>query len=182
MIIQTIHRYYKFILSLTLVLIPFVWLTFTTDGQRHADLFLLHLRGDPSFNIAYQQLSGTITEQIINEQFPQVQFQCQATATSIGDRVCVASIASFNGIPAQFVRNYFDHGILRMMQLNYRPAYHQVLAAKLHETLGQPHQQSEHHPRMLVWPMFDGLLMFPAYETVTNQDAALIWLAAAAMH
>jgi hypothetical protein len=169
-------RSYKLVLSLALVIGPIFWLMFTEDGRRRSDLVLLHLLGDPSFNIAYEQLSPAVTEALIREQFPKIDFHCQAIDSNLGDRRCAAEIASFNGLPARSARLYFAGDQLRMLQLDYRLGYHTMLTEILREQLGVPREESTGQQPVRIWPLEHGQLMLPAESPQQRTDAALIWL------
>ncbi|EIC20365.1 hypothetical protein [Thiorhodovibrio frisius] len=171
-------RSYKLLLSLALVIGPITWLMFTEDGRRRSDLFLLHILGNPSFNIAYEKLSPAVTEALIREQFPKVEFYCDTVATAFGDRLCAAKIASFNGLPARSAQLYFAGEQLRVLQLGYRRPYHEMLERSLREGLGEPQEESTAQQPVLIW-MTDtgGQVMLPAEQPEAREDAALIWLA-----
>ena len=169
---------YKLLLSLALVIGPITWLMFTDDGRRRSDLVLLHILGDPSFNIAYDKLTPGVTEEMIRAQFPKVDFDCQALATSFGDRLCAAKIASFNGLPARSAQLYFAGDQLRMLQLGYRLKYHDMLEQSLRGGLGKPREESTGQAPVLIWLTdFGGQIMMPAAQPEARADAALIWLA-----
>lgn len=171
-------RSYKLLLSLALVIGPITWLMFTEDGKRRSDLVLLHVLGDPSFNIAYDKLTPAVTEALIREQFPKVGLDCQALEAALGDRVCVAKIASFNGLPARSAQLYFAGDRLRMLQLGYRLKYHEMLERSLRDGLGTPREESTGQAPVLIWPTASGgQIMLPAEPPARRADAALIWLA-----
>lgn len=168
---------YKLLLSLALVIGPITWLMFTEDGKRRSDLVLLHVLGNPSFNIAYEKLSPAVTEGLIREQFPKVEWQCQALHSTLGDRLCAAEIASFNGLPARSAQMYFAGQGLTMLQLGYRLRYHAILERALRDGLGRPREESTGRQPVLIWPTENGQIMLPAEAPETRTDAALIWLA-----
>lgn len=171
-------RSYKLLLSLALVIGPIAWLMFTEDGKRRSDLFLLHILGNPSFNLAYEKLSPAVTEAVIREQFPKVEFHCDSVATPVGDRLCAAKIASFNGLPARSAQLYFAGERLRMLQLGYRLPYHDMLENSLRGGLGEPREESTGRQPVLLWTTeLGGQIMLPAERPDARADAALIWLA-----
>lgn len=170
-------RSYKLALSLTLVLAPFSWLMFTEDGKRRSDLFVLALTGAKPFNIAYDKLTPTVTEAVLREQFPQVEFECAAVVSSLGDRLCAARIASFNGLPARTARMYSHGGFLRVLELGYRVPYHGMLARSLHSGLGEPREESTGVAPVWVWSLPGGEIMLPVEPPRRDADAALIWAA-----
>jgi len=169
-----IPRLYKLFLSLALVIGPFSWLVFTEDGQRRSDLFLLHIMGTPGFNIAYDRLSSEVTEADLRAQFPKVELQCSDRATGFGGRLCVAEIASFNGMPARSTALFFDGEKLTALQLNYRLRYHDTLVAGLRNGLGAPLEPVG--AGVLVWKLDDGVVMLSAQPPEQEADAALLWL------
>lgn len=167
-------RTYKLILSLALIIGPFTWLMFTEDGKRRSDLFLLHLFGAPSFNIAYDRLSPEVTEADIVSQFPKVAFECADQGTGLGDRLCVAEIASFNGMPARTAVLFYGGGTLNALQLDYRARYHDTLVTGLRNGLGAPLEPVG--AGVLVWKLEDGVVMLSARQPEDERDAALMWL------
>ncbi|MGB5834626.1 MAG: hypothetical protein WBG92_21930, partial [Thiohalocapsa sp.] len=148
-------RAYKLILSLALIAGPFTWLMFTEDGKRRSDLFILHVFGAPSFNIAYDRLNPDVTEADIHEQFPKVEFKCIDQKTGFGERVCVAEIASFNGMPARSAALFYDDDTLNALQLDYRARYHETLVTGLRNGLGAPLEPVG--GGVLVWTLDDGV-------------------------
>jgi hypothetical protein len=167
-------RSYKLILSLAVIALPFGWLVFTEDGQRRSDLFLLHVVGNPSFNIAYDRLSNAVTQADIEKLFPKVKFTCEARETPFGDQICVAKIASFNGLPADRARLYYNDDGLGALRLDYRKRYHALLTKSLRNGLGEPMQPAA--ADVLLWRLDDGVIMLSAKQPETRADAALMWL------
>jgi hypothetical protein len=167
-------RTYKLILSLALVAGPFTWLMFTEDGKRRSDLFLLHVMGAPSFNIAYDRLNSEVTEADLRAQFPKVELQCSDRATGFGSRICVAEIASFNSMPARSAALFFDGDRLTALQLDYRLRYHDTLVTGLRNGLGAPLEPVG--AGVLVWKLDDGVVMLSAKPPEKEADAALLWL------
>jgi len=167
-------RSYKLLLSLALVAGPFIWLVMTEDGQRRSDLFVLHLLGQPSFNVAFQHLSDAVTEADIAREFPQVAFQCEDRATTFGNRVCVAQIASINELPARYARFDYADGHLSAARLDYRARYHDLLVASLRNGLGEP--LAPVGSDVLIWRLKGGVLMLAAKRPQNPKDAAMMWL------
>lgn len=167
-------RTYKLILSLALIIGPFTWLMFTEDGKRRSDLFLLHLFGAPSFNIAYDRLDPAVTEVDIASQFPKVAFQCTDRETVFGDRLCVAEIASFNGMPARSATLFYGEGTLNALQLAYRTRYHDTLMTGLRNGLGAPLEPVG--VEVLLWKLDGGVVMLSSRQPKDEKDAALMWL------
>lgn len=167
-------RSYKLILSLALVAGPFGWLMFTEDGRRRSDLVILHLLGAPSFDIAYDRLTGAVTQTDIAEQFPKLELECRERRTAFGERVCSAEIASFNGLPAREARLYYVGERLTALRLNYRSRYHDTLVAGLRNGLGAPLAPVD--SGVLIWELDDGVVMLAAERPTDEADAALLWL------
>jgi hypothetical protein len=170
-------RTYKLLLALAVVAGPFYWLMFTEDGRRRSDLFILHVLGKPSFNIAYDRLSGGVTEADIEDQFPKVDFECVDQASALGERVCGAEIASFNGLPARRAMLHYGAGRLTALRLDYRPHYHALLMRSLHDGLGEP--DTEAGGSTLRWQAEGGIIVLPAAEPEEPRDAMLMWLSPA---
>ncbi|MBK1633858.1 hypothetical protein CKO31_24630 [Thiohalocapsa halophila] len=170
-------RTYKLLLALAVVVGPFYWLMFTEDGRRRSDLFLLHVLGKPGFNIAYDRLSGAVTRADIEEQFPKIDFQCAERQSALGDKVCGAEIASFNGLPARRALLHYGAGRLTALRLDYRPQYHRLLAQSLRNGLGEPTQEAG--GSTLRWRAEGGTIVLPAKPPETDANAALMWVAPA---
>jgi hypothetical protein len=170
-------RAYKLLLALAVVAGPFYWLVFTEDGRRRSDLFVLHILGKPSFNIAYDRLSAAVTEADIESQFPKVDFACAERASALGERVCAAEIASFNGLPARRALLHFGGGRLTALRLDYRPHYHALLAGSLHDGLGSPTEEAG--GSTLRWETQGGAIVLPAQAPEKPADAMLMWLSPA---
>jgi hypothetical protein len=168
-------RTYKLILSLALIAGPFTWLMFTEDGQRRSDLFILHLLGKPSFNVAFDRLTPAVTEADIAGQFPKVDFQCRDQASRLGERACVAEIASFNGVPSRSATLFYRDGRLTALQLDYRARYYEALVQGLDAGFGTPEREAD--SGVLIWRLDGGVLMMSASRPEDEQDAAVMWLA-----
>jgi hypothetical protein len=170
-------RTYKLLLALAVVAGPFYWLVFTEDGRRRSDLFILHVLGKPSFNIAYDRLTGAVTEADIETQFPKVDFQCEDRASALGERVCGAEIASFNGLPARRALLHFGQGRLTALRLDYRLPYHALLSQSLLDGLGEP--TVEAGGSTWRWQTEGGAVVLPASAPTASADAMLMWLSPA---
>jgi len=167
-------RIYKLILSLAVVAGPFTWLVFTEDGKRRSDVFLMQVMGTPSFNIGYDRLNAEVTEADIAAQFPKVDFQCGDQVTGFGERVCIAEIAAFNGMPARSAALFYAAGTLNALQLDYRARYHETLVTGLRNGLGAP--LAPVGSGVLVWNLDDGVVMLSSNQPEHEKDAALLWL------
>jgi hypothetical protein len=168
-------RTYKLLLALAVVAGPFYWLMFTEDGRRRSDLFILHVLGKPSFNIAIDRLSGAATHADIEQQFPKVDFQCTERQSALGDEVCGAEIASFNGLPARRALLHYGGGRLTAVRLDYRLHYHELLAESLRNVFGEP--KKEAGGSTLRWQADGGTIVLPAEAPENPADAVLMWLA-----
>jgi hypothetical protein len=171
-----LNKTYKLLLSLALVIGPFYWLMFTDDGRRRSDLFILHVLGNPSFNVGYDRLTGAVTKADIAEQFPKVEFQCAERTNALGDEVCGAEIASFNGLPARRALVHYGGGRLTALRLDYRHRYHDLLLESLHDGLGEPTREAG--GSALRWQVDGGSVVVPAVAE-QDADAALLWLSPA---
>lgn len=167
-------RTYKLLLALAVVAGPFTWLMFTQDGQRRSDLFLLHVMGSPSFNIAYDRLTPEVREADIAALFPKVDFDCRDAPARFGERVCSAGIASFNGLPAREARLFYTDGLLTAMQLFYRERYHGMLAESLRNGLGEP--MASDGGGALAWQLEGGIVLLSERPPERPADAVLLWL------
>ncbi|WP_058554238.1 hypothetical protein [Thiohalocapsa sp. ML1] len=165
---------YKLLLALAVVIGPFYWLMFTEDGRRRSDLVILHILGKPSFNIALDRLTGATTHAAIKEQFPKVDFACQARTSALGEEVCAAEIASFNGLPARQARLFYGGGRLTAVRLDYRRHYHRLLAASLANGFGEPSVEAGGTTQR--WRIDGGTIVLPAERPATDDEAALMWL------
>jgi len=171
-------RTYKLVLSLALVAGPFTWLMFTQDGQRRSDLFLLHVMGSPSFNIAYDRLTPQVREADIAAQFPKLEFDCRDASGAFGERVCAAEIASFNGLPAREARLFYTDDLLSAVQLYYRERYHGMLEESLRTGLGEP-LRGDGGGGALAWQLEGGVVLLSGQPPEYPPDAVLLWLSPA---
>lgn len=169
-------RAYTLTLAIAMVVGPFVWLVMTADGQRRTDLALLHLLGRPSFNVALERLTPAVTEQTLGAQFPRVRFDCRDQPSTLGERVCVARIGAFNGVPARSAQVFYRTGGLSAVRLDYQVRYHGFLLSQLRGQHGAPQVDAD----LLTWGLLGGRLLLPA-QTPGPADAALVWLAPAAL-
>lgn len=172
---------YKKVLMITLVAGPFIWLMFTEDGQRRSDLVILWLLDKPEFNVAFEQLNSSVSEDDVREQFSKIDWQCRDGANPFGDRLCASELASFNGIPGQVVTLFYAGGKLRALRIDYRARYHDMLSEGLHEGLGGPERDLSLTPPVLSWRAGDGQILFPGGEEIEDSDASLMWLSGVAL-
>jgi hypothetical protein len=180
-----LHPLYKRLLLILLVAGPFFWLVFTEDGQRRTDLLLLRLTGKPEINLAAEHLAGSMREADIRALFPDLKLRCEADENPFGNRVCTADIGAFDRIPARALSLYLAGHQLRAVKVSYRRAYHRALTQRLEGRLGPPGGRSEAGvpaaAKVASWGVADGVLLLPAGHLDLNEEAALLWVSAAAL-
>ena len=82
-----LHPLYKRLMLLLIVIGPFFWLVFTTDGQRRVDLVLLSLwRGGAAMDVAFAKLREDARESDLRGSFPDVPLSCDAVHPGRGIR------------------------------------------------------------------------------------------------
>jgi len=181
-----LHPFYKKFLMLTIVLGPAVWLLFTPDGQRRADLALLYLFGKGELNLAIERLHARMMETRFRALFPDLALICDEGANPFGDRLCTAEIGAFNAIPARAFTLFLRGDGLRAAKLTYRRVYHTTLQRQLTRRLGPPERRLSPGASVtttdpLAWPVDDGFLLLSAQEPATDVEAALMWLSGTAV-
>ena len=130
---------YKKLLLLAIVLGPIYWLVFTDDGQRRTDLVMLYVFGDGSeLNLAIEKLHSEMTEEQFRALFPGLAMDCDDGANPFGDRLCIAEVDAFSGIPSRAFMLFLSGENLRAAKLNYRRAYHETLMRDLTRRVGTP--------------------------------------------
>jgi hypothetical protein len=174
---------YKKLMLVAVVLGPIYWLTATEDGQRRTDLVLLSLAGDPTLNLRIQGLGPEVTEAAFQQQFPDLKLSCEARETELGERLCVAHVSGFNGIPARYISLFYAAGRLNAVKLAYHGAYHAYLLRYLRRTLGAPSKdQASGATAAYRWSAGQGVVIVAASApTGTDEEPALLWLSAAAL-
>lgn len=169
---------YKKLMLLVIVLGPFFWLVFSEDGRRRADIVLLTvLKDGETLNLAFSKLQSSATETDLRGNFSDVEFACVDQESEFGNRRCSAPIASFNGAPASSVSAFFAHGRLNMVKLVYQPAHKAYVQGFLRRELGEPATDGPDSERVYRWRTTDGLVIMPAIEPKTLDDATIMWLA-----
>ncbi len=174
-----LHPLYRKGLLFILVIGPLGWLLLTTDGQRRSDLVLLSLLGKEEMNLAVEQLVGGIRQAQFQGLFPDLHFRCDEGENPFGDRLCVAEIGAFNGVPARAATLFLQGNRLQALKIHYRRAYHEYLQAQLAARLGKPDQEGV--PAVFSWPVRDGRLVLPVTAPDREREAALFWLSRQAM-
>ena len=172
---------YKKLLLLAIVLGPIVWLVFTPDGRRRTDLVMLYLFGKQEFNLAIENLQGSMTETEFRDTFTDLELSCANAGNPFGNRVCTADVGSFNAIPSRGFTLFFDGDRLRAAKLNYLSAYHETLETQMTKRLGMRAERREANGDAVSWQVSDGLLLMPGTVPESDADAALMWLSAAAL-
>ena len=168
-----LHPLYKRLMLLLIVIGPFFWLVFTTDGQRRVDLVLLSLwRGGATMDVAFAKLREDARESDLRGSFPDVPLSCEDRTNPFGNRICTAPIASFNGAPASYAVAYFDAGRLTALKLAYRRPYHDYVGQQLLLELGQPVSDDAGVWR---WSAGDGLVLLPV-QPPAREEPTVLWL------
>ena len=180
----TIPPLYKTLVAIALVAGPLIWLLFTPDGQRRADLVLMPLFGRPNVEASLAGLSSDLTEQDIRARMPQLDLRCSEAATPLGDRVCAARIGSLGRLPAEALVFFFSSGQLSAAKLVYRRDVQAELLASLRRHLG-PGPATDPVPgggtaRVTSWSVSDGVLLINAGDLQPEEEPALLWLSSAA--
>jgi hypothetical protein len=175
---MTLNPLYKKLMLLFMVFGPFIWLVFSEDGRRRSDIVLLMVfKGGETLNLAFSKLQSSATETDLRGSFPDVEFVCVDQVSEFGNRRCSAPIASFNGAPASSVSAFFAHGRLNVVKLVYQPAHKAYVQGILRRELGEPSTAGAANERVYRWRTTDGLVIMPALEPQTLDDATIMWLA-----
>jgi len=177
-----VNPWFKTLMVMAMVIGPMYWLMFTTDGQRRTDSVMLQLFGAEGMELDLNKLDARLSEEELRKVYPELDWQCadaaQGGGAYGGDRVCVAAIGSWNGMPAYRVAFHFLNGHVRAMQLDYRAAYQQSLLEQLHQQLGRPlGGGAGADDGVLQWSTGSGVVVIKEQLQPSDQPA-LIWLAA----
>lgn len=172
------NRFHKTVFALVAVIGPLYWLTLTDDGQRRVDSVLLTLAGKPAIDFNLKALDGQLTEAELRKVYPDQDWRCSDQPNAFGNRLCVAEIGTFNGLPAHYLSLFFANGHATGLKLAYRAIYHDQLIAQLAQQLGQPQQDAPGTPpaqAVLRWTTDHGRVMLKQL-LLENDEAALLWL------
>lgn len=159
-----------------LLVLPLLALVFTSAGQRHTDLLLIHLFGSPTADFALDGFSPVVDEGRLKRELPQLALECSNVNAFFGDRACRAPLGAFNGIPANQATFFFTASRLSAVELVYPRAYHAFVRETLARTIGEPTRQSGDEP-VLRWSAGEGNLYLLAEKpSAADPDPALLWL------
>lgn len=176
-----VPRFFQSLLILAVVLGPIYWLMFTADGQRRTDMALMSILGRPPFDAALGAFTGRLTEGRLRESFPALELQCADGPNPFGDRLCAATIGSFNQYPARSVAFYFLHGWLSAVKVSYQPAYHRSVRGWVERHLGPVAQGAgraapEMRDGVASFSTADGILVLKDGALGQADEPALLWL------
>ncbi len=173
---MTLNRFHKTVFALIAVIAPLYWLTLTADGQRRVDSVLLHIAGEPAIEINLKAMDGQLTETELKRVFPDHEWHCRDQASPFGQRLCVAAIGTFNGLPAHYVTVFFGANHATALKLAYRSIYHDQLLAQLVRQLGDPTPSGAPPDKaVLRWQTAHSSVVIK--QTLLEQDEpALLWL------
>ena len=170
---------YKKLLILCVVFGPILWLMFTEDGQRRTDTMVLWLFGEEEISMDLDALSNQYAEQEIGKVYGNLNWRCQDREDTYGDRVCVARIGIFNGIPARYLTVFYRDGRLSAVKLHYRAHNHGQLQSQLYTLWGDPYEPtqttSEDSGQVLQWRTHFGLVLMKK-ALIGDDEPALFWL------
>ena len=171
--------FYRKLLILCVVFGPILWLMFTDDGQRRTDTMVLWLFGEDEISMDLAALSNQYTEQEMETVYGQLNWRCQDRDDLYGDRLCVARIGIFNGIPSRYLTAYYRDDRLRALKLHYRAHNHGQLQSQLHSLLGVPTESTqvdaEDSGEVLEWRTHSGLVLMKK-ALIGDDEPALFWL------
>lgn len=177
-----IPRAYKTLLAILVVVGPIYWLMFTQDGQRRTDMALMFLLQRPAFDAALDRFSPKLTEGLLRERFPALELRCADGTNAFGDRLCVATLGSFNQYPAKALGLFFRGETLAAVKVTYQRAYHAPIRAWVERRPGRLQDAGQPlAPRLeqgvASWPVTEGLLVMKDGELARTDEPALFWLA-----
>ncbi len=158
---------------------PLFWLILTDEGRRFTDVTILKLKGGETMNIHLDALNSDLTEQGLQQQLPEVSFNCGRQPSPLGDRLCQVQLASLNGLPARFAVAYFHEERLQGFKVGYQRLYHGQLLQHLFATLGKPgakgHITSSGTPGIYRWSVGDGELVVLDEFSLEGNEPSLMW-------
>ena len=170
--------FHKRLFLVVIVVLPMWWLLFTDDGRSRSDTVILWLAGGETIGINFKELNNSYSIEDWQKVYPDMDWQCENKNNGFGDQYCYSEIASYNGIPANYVTVFFRQGQVSALKLVYRNQYHQRMGEDLHQQLGTPllrQDQQEQHD-MLQWNTDHGVVMIKQ-QIQPEEQASLIWLA-----
>lgn len=178
----SINKLYKTLFFLALVAGPIYWLMFTEDGKRRTDTMVLWLFGGESIDINFAVLDPHFREDDWRSVYPELVWQCKDTQSSFGDRVCFSEIASYNGIPSQYLSVFFTGSMTSAVKLGYRDQYHSEIGKDLLTQLGRPdnadvaYAENASTSPVLQWTTEFGRVLLKQ-QLDRGEEPAMLWLA-----
>ena len=134
----SINKLYKTLMILVIVIGPIYWLMFTNDGKRRTDTVVLWLAGGEAVDINFAVLDPQFREEDWKSVYPNLDWQCQASRSPFGERICYADVAVYNGIPSNYLSVFFNGPLTSTVKLVYRDQYHSDIGQDLLTQLGRP--------------------------------------------
>jgi hypothetical protein len=178
---MTFHGFTLRALVVAAIAGPLLWLVFSEEGQRWGDATLLRLLGSPPAALNMSALSSGVREQDLRAAIPDVGLECHAQPSEYGNRVCVAAISSFNGVPARYLTFFLADEQLSALKLAYQRAYHRQLINAIQADHGAPINSDEApqpgQPAVLRWRVGGGVLVTLDERVELDEEPALMWVA-----
>jgi hypothetical protein len=171
-------KLYKTLFFLAIVVGPIYWLMFTDDGKRRTDMMVLWLAGGATIDLNFRVLESAFSERDWKEVYNDLDWTCVANSSSLGEKHCTTEIASYNGIPSNYLMVYFTGDRTSAIKLGYRDQYHSDIGNDLVQQLGQPLNLEDTRQEILFWNAGDGRL-FLKRILQRSEDPVLLWVSAA---
>ena len=178
----SINKLYKTLLLIVIVAGPIYWLMFTDDGKKRTDTAMLWLFSGESIDVNFAALDTQFREEDWKKVYPELDWQCQASQSPFGDRLCFSDIASYNGIPASYVSVFFNGPLTSAVKLVYRDQYHSDMGADLSHQMGPPananipYNENASTDAVLQWNTDFGRVMIK--QTLKRgEEPVMLWLA-----
>ena len=174
-----IVRLYKTLVFIGIVVGPIYWLMFTDDGKRRTDTMVLWLAGGATIELNLQALDSNFRPADWRSVYDHVEWQCKDIESPYGNQLCYGEIASYNTIPANDLKVFFNDGVTSHVELGYRDQYHHEIYRDLREQLGKPltaRARDETNNNILEWKTEHGIVLLK--QTLERgEHPVLIWLA-----
>ena len=177
----SINKLYKTLLLILIVAGPIYWLMFTTDGKRRTDTAMLWLFSGESIEINFEALDRHFTEDNWKAVYPGLEWQCKSSASPFGERLCFSDIASYNGIPSQYLSVFFDGPYTKTVKLVYRDQYHTDMGEDLVHQLGKPananvpYADNASSDEVLQWQTDSGRILLKQ-SLGRGEEPVMLWL------
>lgn len=173
-------KLYKTLIILAIVIGPIYWLMFTDDGKRRTDTMVLWLFGGDSIDINFAVLDTGFREADWKAVYKDLEWRCKNSNSAFGDRLCFAEIASYNGVPAQYISVFFNQSGSSAVKLVYRDQYHQQIGQDLFTQLGQPQSpvnkdKVQVDQSVLQWQTANGAVLIKK-DLKQGEEPVLMWL------